>query len=97
LYNYVARAFRFIALADDNFYPVTLTDLQLAERQNNHTKLNELRSIRKERFELMARLAELPADMVFYTQITMEAAEIQSSWKPCGRPTSKAHWWAWKP
>ena len=24
--------FRFIALADDNFYPVTLTDLELAER-----------------------------------------------------------------
>ncbi|MBC8165584.1 MAG: radical SAM protein, partial [Bryobacteraceae bacterium] len=29
------RGFRFIALADDNFYPVTLTDLALAERQNN--------------------------------------------------------------
>ena len=27
--------FRFIALADDNFYPVTLTDLRLAEQQNN--------------------------------------------------------------
>jgi hypothetical protein len=25
--------FRFIALADDNFYPVTLTDLELATRQ----------------------------------------------------------------
>src|SRR5438270_88295 len=69
------KGFRFIALADDNFYPVTLTDLRLAERQNNQQKLNELRSIRKERFALMARLAELPSDMVFYTQITMEAAE----------------------
>ncbi len=69
------KGFRFIALADDNFYPVTMTDLQLAERQNNHRKLLELRSIRQERFELMARLAELPSDMVFYTQITMEAAE----------------------
>ena len=28
--------FRFIALADDNFYPVTLTDLRLAREQNNH-------------------------------------------------------------
>ncbi len=27
--------FRFIALADDNFYPVTLTDLRLAREQNN--------------------------------------------------------------
>lgn len=69
------KGFRFIALADDNFYPVTLTDLRLAERQNNQHKLNELRSIREERFELMERLAELPSDMVFYTQITMEAAE----------------------
>jgi radical SAM superfamily enzyme YgiQ (UPF0313 family) len=69
------KGFRFIALADDNFYPVTLTDLRLAERQNNQQKLNELRAIREERFELMASLAELPSDMVFYTQITMEAAE----------------------
>jgi radical SAM superfamily enzyme YgiQ (UPF0313 family) len=69
------KGFRFIALADDNFYPVTLTDLRLAERQNNQQKLNELSSIREERFALMARLAELPSDMVFYTQITMEAAE----------------------
>ena len=28
--------FRFIALADDNFYPVTLTDLRLAREQNNY-------------------------------------------------------------
>ena len=31
--------------------------------------------MRAERFELMARLAKLPDDMVFFTQITMEAAE----------------------
>ena len=31
--------------------------------------------MRAERFELMARLAQLPADSVFFTQITMEAAE----------------------
>ena len=69
------RGFRFIALADDNFYPVTLTDLLLAERQNNHARLEELKALRAERFELMAGLAQLPADTVFYTQITMEAAE----------------------
>ncbi|HMJ21931.1 MAG TPA: radical SAM protein [Terriglobales bacterium] len=67
--------FRFIALADDNFYPVTLTDLHLAAQQNNATRLNELKAIRAERFELMARLSQLPADMIFFTQITMEAAE----------------------
>jgi hypothetical protein len=44
--------FRFIALADDNFYPVTFTDLRLAR--------------------------ELPSDMVFFTQMTMEAGEDTS-------------------
>ena len=67
--------FRFIALADDNFYPVTLTDLRLAREQNNTAKLEELNAIRTERFQLMAELAKLPKDMVFFTQITMEAGE----------------------
>jgi radical SAM superfamily enzyme YgiQ (UPF0313 family) len=67
--------FRFIALADDNFYPVTLTDLRLAREQNNAAKLAELTQIRNERFQLMAELAKLPKDMVFFTQITMEAGE----------------------
>ncbi|MGH9783088.1 MAG: B12-binding domain-containing radical SAM protein, partial [Terriglobia bacterium] len=69
------RGFRFIALADDNFYPVTLTDIELARRQNNQQRLDELLSLRAERFELMERLAELPSDTIFFTQITMEAAE----------------------
>ena len=67
--------FRFIALADDNFYPVTLTDIQLAEAQHNTHRVNELKAIRAERFALMARLAQLPSDTIFFTQITMEAAE----------------------
>ena len=69
------RGFRFVALADDNFYPVALADLAMAERQKNTARLEQLRALRAERFELMARLAELPRDMVFFTQITMEAAE----------------------
>jgi radical SAM superfamily enzyme YgiQ (UPF0313 family) len=67
--------FRFIALADDNFYPVTLDDLATASRRQDKSRLNELSAIRAERFELMEGLAALPEDMVFYTQITMEAAE----------------------
>jgi radical SAM superfamily enzyme YgiQ (UPF0313 family) len=67
--------YRFIALADDNFYPVSLTDIQLAERQNNQPRVAELKAIRQERFELMSQLAALPKDMCFFTQITMEAAE----------------------
>lgn len=69
------QGFRFIALADDNFYPVSLTDIRLAERQNNHARVEQLKALRADRFELMERLAELPKDMVFFTQITMESAE----------------------
>src|SRR3954451_15789709 len=72
------RGFRFVALADDNFYPVTVADLAMAERQRNVARLEQLRALRAERFELMARLAELPSDMVFFTQITMEAAEDEA-------------------
>ena len=67
--------FRFIALADDNFYPVTLDDLAQARRRSDQARLHELEAMRNERFELMERLAQLPDDLVFYTQITMEAAE----------------------
>ena len=67
--------FRFIALADDNFYPVTLDDLTMARRRENPARLHELEALRAERFALMERLAKLPGDMVFFTQITMEAAE----------------------
>ncbi|MBI4454715.1 MAG: B12-binding domain-containing radical SAM protein [Acidobacteria bacterium] len=69
------RGFRFVALADDNFYPVTLTDLRMATRRGDGRRLQELEAMRAERFELMERLALLPDDMVFFTQITMEAAE----------------------
>jgi hypothetical protein len=69
------RGFRFIALADDNFYPVTLEDLAMAERRTDPQRPAELQAIRDERFALMEQMAELPDDLVFYTQITMEAAE----------------------
>jgi radical SAM superfamily enzyme YgiQ (UPF0313 family) len=69
------KGFRFIALADDNFYPVAMADLKMADRRADKTSYNNLLAIRQERFELMDRLAKLPRDMVFFTQITMEAAE----------------------
>jgi len=69
------RGFRFVALADDNFYPVTLTDLRLAREQNNLERLHSLMETRAERFLLMDEMAKLPNDMVFFTQITMESAE----------------------
>jgi radical SAM superfamily enzyme YgiQ (UPF0313 family) len=69
------RGFRFIALSDDNFYPVSLTDLETARRRGDPSRLHHLEELRAGRFELMQKLAQLPKDMVFYTQITMEAAE----------------------
>lgn len=69
------RGFRFLALADDNFYPVSLKDLEMADRRADKTHFEELKAMRAERFELMERLAKLPPDTVFFTQITMEAAE----------------------
>ena len=69
------KGFRFVLLADDNFYPVTLADLAAADRRADKNRFDMLTALRRERFELMAQLAELPEDMVFYTQITMEAAE----------------------
>ena len=67
--------FRFVALADDNFYPVTLGDLRMADRRADKAAYNRLKGIRDERFQLMDQLSKLPSDMVFFTQITMEAAE----------------------
>ena len=68
------QGIRFMTLADDNFYPVSLTDLRLAHEQNNFEKLAALEQTREEKFQLMRQLAALP-DVVFFTQITMEAAE----------------------
>jgi len=53
----------------------SLADLAAADRRADKTRLAALTALRTERFELMARLSQLPPDMVFYTQITMEAAE----------------------
>ncbi|PWT81194.1 MAG: radical SAM protein [Blastocatellia bacterium] len=69
------RGFRFIALADDNFYPVTLDDLARARHRSDPSRSRELQALREERFALMAQLARLPGDLVFFTQITMEAGE----------------------
>jgi radical SAM superfamily enzyme YgiQ (UPF0313 family) len=69
------KGFRFIALADDNFYPVSHQDIAQARRRADPARLHELEELRRERFQLMEALSELPSDLVFYTQITMEAAE----------------------
>jgi radical SAM superfamily enzyme YgiQ (UPF0313 family) len=72
------RGFRFVTLADDNFYPVTLDDLRQAKANGNEARLATLTTLREERFALMAQLAQLPADMIYFTQITMEVAEDEA-------------------
>jgi hypothetical protein len=52
-----------------------LADLAAADRRSDKGQHAALTRTRDERFELMSRLERLPDDMVFYTQITMEAAE----------------------
>ena len=41
------RGFRFMALADDNFYPVTLADLAMAERRATIRAPEQLRAMRQ--------------------------------------------------
>jgi hypothetical protein len=47
----------------------------MAARRQDRSQLERLQAIRAERFALMEGLAQLPDDTVFFTQITMEAAE----------------------
>lgn len=67
--------FRFIALADDNFYPVTLHDLHTS-KLNDKSRYERLSSILVQRYSLMHELSRISApDLILFTQITMEAAE----------------------
>lgn len=72
------QGYRFIVLADDNFYPVTLRDLALAAGRSDKSQYDRLLAIRRERFELMEQLARISKDVIFFTQITMEAAEDEA-------------------
>ena len=70
--------YRFIALADDNFYSVSMADIATAQRNNDTVRLAELESLRAESFKFMDCLAQLPSDTILFTQITMEAAEDEA-------------------
>lgn len=64
--------FRFIALADDNFYPVSFDDLAQARRRSDPERLRELEALRGERFALMSRLAALPVPITQHWLIPEE-------------------------
>ena len=67
--------YRFIALADDNFYSVSLHDLEQAAQREDKSHYQRLLSLRQERFQLMERMSRIDSDIICFTQITMEAAE----------------------
>ena len=65
--------FRFVMFSDDNFYPYSLADIAKA-RDAEAAKAME--AGRDNRLELLERLEkEIPNDMFFFTQITMEVAD----------------------
>jgi radical SAM superfamily enzyme YgiQ (UPF0313 family) len=72
--QYLYRAgFRLVMFADDNFYPYTRQDIAEAESPEDKRSLE---AGLQQRFELLERLAnEVPKDMFFCTQITMEVAD----------------------
>jgi hypothetical protein len=53
--------FRFIDLADDNFYPVTLRDLNQASQQQDKRRSEQLSSPMADRRSLMVQLSRIPA------------------------------------
>lgn len=57
------KELRFMALADDNFYAVTPTDLRLTREQSNVQKLESLMAVRSERFMLIFQAKSVPALM----------------------------------
>lgn len=68
-----AAGFRVVLFADDNFYPYTLEDIKNARSEEQRA---ELQAGYDGRLDLLRRLAEeVPSDMKFCTQITMEVAE----------------------
>ena len=85
--------YRFIALADDNFYPITLTDIELARRQNNHQRVAELEAQRAARFDLMERLAQsFPRTWCSSRKSQWKRPKTRTFWTPCARPASKGLW-----
>jgi len=74
---------------------VTLGDLAQAARRADPARLHALQAMRAERFALMDRLAQLPHDMVFFTQITTEAAEDPEFLRAMERARIRGRWSAW--
>src|SRR5581483_1003368 len=72
--HYLYRAgFRLVMFADDNFYPYTLADIEASRTPEARRRVEQGY---QDRLELLDRLAtELPDDMHFCTQITMEVAD----------------------
>ena len=65
--------FRLVMFADDNFHPHTLEDVEQARSPEERERIQQAR---EDRIELLNRLAtEIPSDINFCTQITVEVAD----------------------
>jgi radical SAM superfamily enzyme YgiQ (UPF0313 family) len=73
LHDLYRAGFRLVMFADDNFYPFTLQDVEHGPTTDARVRAQKGY---EERLDLLHRLAtELPNDMHFCTQITMEVAD----------------------
>ena len=85
--------FRFIALADDNFYPVTFDDLAQARRRADPTRLHELEALRAGalRADGAAR-ASCPTTWCSTRRSPWKRPRTRSSSTRCSARTSAARW-----
>ena len=88
--------FRFTALADDNFYPVTCTDLRLA-RENNLDKLESLTAIRSRAIPADGGVGEA-AERTWCSSPDHDGIGRGHGilWTLCGGRISRAPWWEWR-
>ena len=89
------QGFRFILLADDNFYPVSMADLQMARRRADKARLD--RADGPARRAVRADASAGPAAKghgVLHADHHGGRRRHRSSSTRCGPRTSTARWWA---
>jgi hypothetical protein len=82
------RGFRFIALADDDFYPVTLTDLHLASRRADRAQFDAAAEQSGVTFAQFVMLTPFPGTTDF---AAWEKSMVSDPTRVAGRPLTR-HW-----
>jgi len=86
------KGFRFIALADDNFYPVTLTDLHQASRRADPTRLEQLKALRRNGSISWSGWRSCRATWCSTRRSPWKLPKTRSFSRRCAGPTSRARW-----